>query len=304
MRKPAPRILSFENRTALLRTMREVGAYQCAQQSGIVSETKTDGSKVTQVDKESQRALIAKIAELTPNLPVLGEESSQQDQVRAITSPQPLWVIDPLDGTASFVDGYDQFGINVALLSAPDKDKERRVLFGAVYFPKKDEMFFADLQPETFAKCTILQTEGGAKSRPLLVKHIVDDKLRIAEGYKDKGSRRLPENTFEAAPYTGGYRSAQVLKGEADLAMFDKPSAIWDIAPLEALIRGAGGVMRVLNDKGFANNSPYFGANRHRYDQENWFQNRPYVCGHELLLYQVGLSEQRSALSSEKAQAR
>lgn len=83
--------------------------------SGVVAETKSDDSPVTQADREAEALILARLAALYPEAQAVAEE-----QVAAGEAPESLgewyWLIDPLDGTRGFVEGRESFTVNIALI--------------------------------------------------------------------------------------------------------------------------------------------------------------------------------------------
>ncbi|MDX2504195.1 MAG: inositol monophosphatase family protein [Gammaproteobacteria bacterium] len=105
----------------------------------VTGSLKADGSIVTEADLLAQERLVDALLRLYPGSVVLGEEMSAGDQQRCFASDQPLWCVDPLDGTSNFAAGIPYFSISVALI------EKGRVILGAVYDPVRDELFHTDL---------------------------------------------------------------------------------------------------------------------------------------------------------------
>lgn len=105
-----------------------LGHYRTA----LAVEAKGDGSPVTVADREAEQAARAWIAERFPGDGILGEEFGAHEG----TSGR-RWLLDPIDGTKSFVRGVPLWGTLVAVTSGD------RVLAGAAYFPAVDEMVAA-----------------------------------------------------------------------------------------------------------------------------------------------------------------
>lgn len=78
-------------------------------------QRKDDNSPLTLADLESQRVIIEGLKRLTPEIPILSEESAAAPWAERQTWPQ-LWVVDPLDGTREFVKRNGEFTINIALI--------------------------------------------------------------------------------------------------------------------------------------------------------------------------------------------
>lgn len=293
--------LNDDQRQTLFDALRDIGAYQCSVQKTLAktsAKQKDDGSIVTDVDKESQRRLTEILTSISP-YPVLGEENPKDVNAVIMNSAGPIWVVDPLDGTKSYSEGYDEFGINVALLDTPDSTGNRHVNFGAVYFPAKRELFYTT--PRGLSALATVNTDGSFSTPKMLQcnKELKDTQpIRIAIGYNDNGLPLFAESGHIMAhsKHTGGYRTARVLKDNYHVASFHAPAAIWDIAALEALIRGAGGRMYSLHANGSISDTPYFGADASRYHDGKLFTNPPYLCMHERMLRE--LSDVRQVVSN------
>ncbi|EXJ15947.1 inositol monophosphatase family protein [Imhoffiella purpurea] len=99
---------------------------------------KTDGSLVTPADLAVQARLAAALAQDFPERSLLGEEMEPEEQRRILAdSPNGVWVLDPLDGTSNFVNGFPGFSISLALIEGG------QVSLGAVLDPVRDQCFAA-----------------------------------------------------------------------------------------------------------------------------------------------------------------
>ena len=78
-------------------------------------QRKDDNSPLTLADLESQRVIIEGLKRITPDIPILSEESAAAPWVQRQTWRE-LWVVDPLDGTREFVAGSNEYTVNVALI--------------------------------------------------------------------------------------------------------------------------------------------------------------------------------------------
>ena len=99
----------------------------------LIKKTKSDNTPVTNGDIEVNNILTKKILELTPEIPIVSEESSKnKDNNKLIT----FWLIDPIDGTYDYINGKDEFTLNAALII------NNKTSIGVVYAPAKDRMFY------------------------------------------------------------------------------------------------------------------------------------------------------------------
>ena len=105
---------------------REAGeiAIQAFKSRNFEIRKKSDGSKVTSADIAISKFLREKLTTEFPQIPVICEEGD----LRKI-SAEIFFLVDPIDGTASFISGSDQFCINIALI------KNRQAIFGLIYAP-------------------------------------------------------------------------------------------------------------------------------------------------------------------------
>lgn len=91
------------------------------------------GDYVTELDNRSEQAIIDRIKASYPDHIIHAEESGVDSRDSSYR-----WVIDPLDGTANYVQSIPIYGISIALL------REGRIILGVVYHPERDEMFWAE----------------------------------------------------------------------------------------------------------------------------------------------------------------
>ncbi len=104
----------------------------------VAHQRKSDGSLCTEADLATQAALIKKLQAIL-NVPVLGEEMTEDEQHAAWTEAEHgLWCIDPIDGTSNFVRGLPYFAISVALI------RDGKSVLGVVYDPSAKEIFAAE----------------------------------------------------------------------------------------------------------------------------------------------------------------
>lgn len=99
---------------------------------------KADGSLITEADLSLQQRLTAALAEIYPDIPVLGEEMSAEVQQAMLEDAEHgVWCLDPLDGTRNFACGFPVFAISLALI------RNGEVELGLVYDPLRRESFSA-----------------------------------------------------------------------------------------------------------------------------------------------------------------
>jgi len=100
---------------------------------------KPDGSVVTEADIVMQEQLTTRLKEAYPDIELLGEEMSTEQQQSLLDSGKSLWCLDPVDGTSNFAAGLPYFSVSLALI------ENGVATLGIVYDPIRDECFSAQL---------------------------------------------------------------------------------------------------------------------------------------------------------------
>jgi histidinol-phosphatase len=205
-------------------------------------ESKKDGSPVTEADRTTETLAREWIARRFPADGILGEEfgSTRADAARR-------WIIDPIDGTKSFVRGVPLWGTLVAVMEGES------VLAGAAFFPAIGEMIVAGAGEGCWwnsMRCAV-STIGRLDGATVLTSEARFDSP--AGRYRD-GWRSLAEKAAASRTWGDCYGYLLVATGRAEV-MVDPALSVWDIAPFVCIVSEAGGV---LTD--FAGNVSAFGG--------------------------------------------
>lgn len=107
---------------------------------------KADGSIVTEADIAAQQQITTTLKQHWPDFVLLGEEMTTDQQAQILASDQPVWCLDPLDGTSNFAAGIPYFAVSLSLIYHSE------VILGLVYDPIRDECFFANKMPDNTIK--------------------------------------------------------------------------------------------------------------------------------------------------------
>ena len=111
----------------------------------VSGKEKQDGSIITEADLSMQNRLQYELVNAFPDTVLLSEEMSVDEQEKALNTGQPIWCLDPLDGTSNFAGCIPYFAVSLSLILEHD------VVMGLVYDPVRDECFFAEKnRPATF----------------------------------------------------------------------------------------------------------------------------------------------------------
>lgn len=197
-------------------------------QTGIAAETKADASPVTVADREAEHLARELIEARFPRDGILGEEfgATRPDAARR-------WILDPIDGTRSFVRGVPFYGVMLALEEGGD------AVLGVLHFPALGETVYA------------ARGEGcwwdGRRARVSAVDRLEDavvlttDVENIEARGFGAGWERLRRRVSFVRTWGDCYGHALVATGRAE-AMLDPILSPWDAAALRPIVEEAGGV--------------------------------------------------------------
>ena len=98
----------------LIQTFLEAGKVSLdLRKQGLIKEIKSDDTPVSNGDLEVNEILTKKILKLTPNIPIVSEETSEN---KSRNNLENFWLIDPIDGTYDYINDLDEFTINAGLI--------------------------------------------------------------------------------------------------------------------------------------------------------------------------------------------
>ena len=119
----------------LLDTFKEAGKESIdLYNKGLKIEIKEDGSPVSNGDLKVNELITKKIKKLTPNIPIISEESVD---LKKKNTAKIFWLIDPIDGTKEYIAGKDEYTLNAALII------NTLPVLGLVGVPKKNRLFYS-----------------------------------------------------------------------------------------------------------------------------------------------------------------
>ena len=196
--------------------------------TSLAIETNSDGYPVTNADSEAEAAVREWITRRFPEDGIEGEELG-------VLRPdaQRRWVIDPIDGTKTFVRGVPLWGTLVAIVEGMD------VLAGAAFFPAVDEMVVAARGEGMWwndARCCVSRIDRLERATILTT----DERFRDDDA-KRSAWRRLTDRALVSRTWGDCYGYLLVATGRAEV-MVDGSMRAWDAAALAPIIEEAGGV--------------------------------------------------------------
>jgi histidinol-phosphatase len=196
--------------------------------SGLAVESKQDGSPVTAADRSAERAARDWLAERFPDDGVLGEELGESQP-----NARRRWVLDPIDGTKTFVRGVPLWGTLVALCEG------ERVLAGAAYFPAVQEIVAAAPGEGCWwngVRCQVSEVSHLEQATILAT----DERMH---GMADRQAswHRLADMAQVSRTWGDCYGYLLVATGRSEV-MVDPVMSVWDACALQPVIEEAGGV--------------------------------------------------------------
>ena len=201
---------------------------------------KTDRTPLTRADMSSHEVICGRLAELTPDIPVLSEESAHIPYSTRKTWDQ-YWLVDPLDGTREFIKRNGEFTINIALIQG------NYPVMGVIYAPVMDLCYYAAKNEGAYKQ------GNGATDTRLRAKTSRADALVVA-GSRSHGNQRQQEffrklgDKVETLAMGSSLKFCLVAEGVADIYARFGPTSEWDSAAGQCIVEEAGGG---VTDTGF-----------------------------------------------------
>jgi histidinol phosphatase-like enzyme (inositol monophosphatase family) len=197
--------------------------------NGLVIEQKSDGTPVTQVDRQAERLVREELESLHPGDGILGEEEAERPGTTG-----RRWIVDPIDGTLAFIHGVSLYSNLLAL------EDEQGIAVGVINLPALGETVYA----ARGLGCYL----NGAPAR-VSQRGELDGSFITATSLNDWGEMALlgaKRAGLQLRTWGDGYGYALVATGRVE-AMVDIKAATWDLAAMPVIISEAGGRMTDLS---------------------------------------------------------
>ena len=196
---------------------------------GVKITIKADKSPVTDGDIAVDNILRNKIRNLTPNIPIISEETVD---INVKNEDKTFWLIDPIDGTKDYIQKREEYTLNAALII------DLKPALGIVYAPSKDRLFFS------YGKNLAFEINNGKKvilnCKKVHLDEIIglensgttpDEVLDIYKKYKVSQTLRI----------SSSLKFCILASGEADIYAANARAFEWDIAAGHTILEHAGG---------------------------------------------------------------
>ncbi len=193
---------------------------------------KEDHTPLTEADMAAHHCIVAGLKNLTPDIPVLSEESANV-AFEERQGWQRYWLVDPLDGTREFIKRNGEFSVNIALIDGHDS------VLGVIYAPTQGVCYFAargygaykQADGEAASKITTQAWRGGA--------------LRVAGSRSHRGDSLdgMLEKIGDCEVISMGSSLKSCLVAEGSVHIYPRfgPTSEWDTAAAQCIVEEAGG---------------------------------------------------------------
>jgi 3'(2'), 5'-bisphosphate nucleotidase len=202
-------------------------------------EYKADDSPITRADRAAHEVLAAGLRRLTPDVPVLSEESAEEHAHDVRRHWRELWLVDPLDGTKEFISRNGEFTVNVALV------RDHVPVLGVVAAPVLETVYFG----ASGLGAGVAHTDE--PDRPIRARQPAANPLVVVGSRSHRGDSldgvlaRL--GPHELRPMGSSLKFCLVAEGTADFYPRLGPTSEWDTAAAQAVVEAAGGRVVTLD---------------------------------------------------------
>ena len=210
-------------------------------------EYKQDESPLTAADQGAHEVIVQALARLTPDIPVLSEESDAET-MQARLGWSRYWLVDPLDGTKEFVSRNGEFTVNIALID------HGRPVWGLVYAPVLDKLWYGGKGIGAWrvadGKHEAIQTRPHGDGEAW---RVVGSRNHLSQETLDY---LAPFGEIELVSMGSSLKFCIIAEGGAELYPRLAPTCEWDTAAAQAVLEGAGGSVTQLDGSALAYNKP------------------------------------------------
>ena len=205
---------------------------------GLTKEIKSDDTPVSNGDLEVNRIITEKINQLTPNIPIISEETSDNKTNNDLND---FWLIDPIDGTYDYINDLDEFTINAGLII------NKKPVAGLIYAPAKKRMFYS------YGKQLSFELIDKKSFKLDCTKNFNKDEIKfVTYSNKIKPEIEVIHKKLNVKNYVrmkSSLKFCVIATGEYDGYVAEARACEWDIAAGHAILKNAGGQVTDFDGK-------------------------------------------------------
>ena len=207
---------------------------------GLKIEIKEDKSPVSNGDLRVDELISKRIKELTPNVPIVSEETVD---IKVKNTAKVFWLIDPIDGTKEYISGKDEYTLNAALVI------DTVPVLGIVGVPKKNRLFYSYAPGESYLIESRETKKINCKKKNPKGKIVA---LSSVLKPSDLILNKLKEfNVNLIVKMASSYKFCVIATGEYDIYAARERANEWDYAAGHAIAQNAGAIIKTLEEKPF-----------------------------------------------------
>ena len=210
---------------------------------------KADASPVTVADEAAEAVILAGLATLTPDIPVVAEETVAAGRIPTLDDG-PFWLVDPLDGTKEFISKNGEFTVNIALIEGSEP------VLGVVLAPALGRVWWGARDHGAMAR-----DADGAAARPITVRPKPERPVAVASrSHADPQTEAFLDEAGVSERISAGssLKFCLVAEGKADLYPRFGRTMEWDTAAGHAVLSAAGGRVTTRDGAPFVYRKPGF----------------------------------------------
>ena len=200
-------------------------------EKGLKKEIKSDNTPVSNGDLEVNKFITKKISGVTPDIPIISEETSDNKDNAKL---KDFWLVDPIDGTHDYINNLDEFTINAGLII------NNKPVAGLINAPAKKRMFYSYGEGNAFelndGKTTKLNEKDNITKPVKFISYSNKIKPEIQKIYQDIG-------VVENVKMKSSLKFCVVAAGEYDGYVAEPRAYEWDIAAGHAILIHSGGTI-------------------------------------------------------------
>ena len=201
-------------------------------EKGLIKKIKSDNTPVSNGDLEVNKIITKKIKELTPNIPIISEETSDN---KSLNNLENFWLIDPIDGTYDYINNLEEFTINAGLII------NKKPSAGLICAPAKKRMFFSYGQNFAFELIDkkIVKLNSSKNFNKDEIKFVsYSNKIKPEI---EKIHKRLNVKKFKRMK--SSLKFCVIATGEYQIYVAEPRAHEWDIAAGHAILKNSSGVI-------------------------------------------------------------
>ena len=203
---------------------------------GLIKKMKPDNTPVSNGDLEVNEIITKKILQLTPNIPIVSEETSENKSKNNLNN---FWLIDPIDGTYDYINNLDEFTINAGLII------KKKPAAGLIYAPAKNRMFYS------YGENLAFELIDGKAIKLTGSKNFNLNEIKfVSYSNKIKPEIEKIHNNLNVKKYDrmkSSLKFCVIAAGEYDGYVAEARACEWDIAAGHAILKHSGGSVKDFN---------------------------------------------------------